>query len=153
MTYRPTIRCHQVFEEYVDELFHATYLDRNQIIRCSLFTSAHSPLFLSKLEFYKSSSSLPSPMWEPKQDLLWLERSPFISREGRDVTHVEHTGKRSYRNPFPIAKPAEKTEPTDEKRKRREGEDSPKKKPGPQREVSSRTIKTTERGGIIFKLG
>ncbi len=35
--YRPTVRYDDVFKEYIDSLFHATHLDRNQIIRAALF--------------------------------------------------------------------------------------------------------------------
>lgn len=53
--YRPTVRYSDIYKTYVDEIFHATRLDRNQIIRCALFTAAHNPLFLTLINTFKKS--------------------------------------------------------------------------------------------------
>lgn len=45
--YRPTIRCSDIYKDYINDLFHATDLDRNQIIRATLFSTVHSELFQS----------------------------------------------------------------------------------------------------------
>lgn len=63
--YRPTVRYDDAFKKYVDDVFHATNLDRNQIIRMGLFLLGHTEhgkmILTSHL---KSNSSLPSPLWE-----------------------------------------------------------------------------------------
>lgn len=60
-TYRPTVRYHSIYRTYVDSLFHATELDRNQIIRYALFTAANNPVFLALMNQYKVSDvPLPS---------------------------------------------------------------------------------------------
>ncbi|MCJ7983051.1 hypothetical protein MUB16_00530 [Priestia sp. OVL9] len=52
-TYRPTVRYHSMYRTYVDSLFQSTELDRNQIMRCALFTAAHNPVFLALMNQYK----------------------------------------------------------------------------------------------------
>lgn len=53
MTYRPTIRYPDIYKEYVESVFEATDLDRNQIIRLALFVAAHSKEYKTILEKYK----------------------------------------------------------------------------------------------------
>ena len=42
MVYRPTVRYADVFRDYIDSIFQATTLGRNQIIRGALFAAAQS---------------------------------------------------------------------------------------------------------------
>ena len=84
--YRPTVRYDDVFRDYVDSLFHATHLDRNQIIRAALFAAAHSKEFQKILKPYqKGDVPLPSPHWRAEQHRFWLEQCPTIKGEGGDV--------------------------------------------------------------------
>ncbi|WP_394557952.1 hypothetical protein [Priestia aryabhattai] len=48
--YRPTVRYNNVYRTYVNELFKATSLDRNQIFRLALFTAAYNQKFIEMLE-------------------------------------------------------------------------------------------------------
>lgn len=90
--YRPTVRYHDVFRNYVDELFQATHLDRNQIIRGALFAAAHSKEFRYLLEAHKKKDvSLPSPNWDLNDGRYWLEQCPKIEERGKDV-NVKHRG-------------------------------------------------------------
>ncbi|MEH6947703.1 hypothetical protein V7068_11650 [Bacillus sp. JJ634] len=89
--YRPTVRYDDVFKEYIDSLFHATHLDRNQIIRAALFAAAYSKEFLNLLtEHKKKDVPLPPPLWERTQHGYWMEQSPKIRRTkgGRDVNDI-----------------------------------------------------------------
>ncbi|MBU8905589.1 hypothetical protein [Desertibacillus haloalkaliphilus] len=86
MVYRPTVRYHDVFRDYVNKLFHATTLDRNQIIRAALFAAAHSNEFYKLIDGYKKSDvPLPSPIWEPLDHELWMEQCKEKGKGGRDV--------------------------------------------------------------------
>jgi hypothetical protein len=88
MVYRPTIRYDEVFKTYVDALFHATHLDRNQIIRGALFTAVHSKEYHKILKPYQRGDvPLPSPLWSLEQNNLWLQQSPKIKTGGVDVNH------------------------------------------------------------------
>lgn len=79
--YRPTVRYAPVFRDYVDSVFRATTLDRNQIIRAALFAAAYSERFYSILKQYqKKDVPLPSPPWQLEQKELWMEQTP--RREG-----------------------------------------------------------------------
>ncbi|QJX81150.1 hypothetical protein [Priestia megaterium] len=82
-TYRPTVRYHSIYRTYIDSLFHATGLDRNQIIRCALFTAANNPVFLALMNQYKVSDvPLPSSPWQPSSHRLWMEQEPNIEEKG-----------------------------------------------------------------------
>ncbi|MCM3186010.1 hypothetical protein [Priestia megaterium] len=82
-TYRPTVRYHSMYRKYVDSLFQATELDRNQIMRCALFTAAHNPVFLALMNQYKMSDvPLPSSPWQPSSHPLWMEQEPNIEEKG-----------------------------------------------------------------------
>ncbi|MDM8150067.1 hypothetical protein [Priestia megaterium] len=82
-TYRPTVRYHSIYRTYVDNLFRATELDRNQIIRCALFTAAHNPIFLALMNQYKMNDvPLPSSPWQPSSHRLWMEQEPNIEEKG-----------------------------------------------------------------------
>lgn len=84
--YRPTVRYDDVFKTYVDDLFRATHLDRNQLIRGALFAAAHSNEFRELLQpFLKKDVPLPSPQWQLCDGHFWKEQSPKIKERGKDV--------------------------------------------------------------------
>lgn len=71
--YRPTVRCDDVYKEYIDKLFTATSLDRNQIIRLALFSAPFNQLFLDQITKYKVAD-LPEPLWRETDHGLWLNQ-------------------------------------------------------------------------------
>ncbi|MGM7724387.1 hypothetical protein [Metabacillus sp. Hm71] len=84
--YRPTVRYDEAFRNYVDSLFHATHLDRNQIIRGALFAAAHSKEFADLLTIYKKPGvSLPSPVWNIRQHGYWMDQRYQPEEGGKDV--------------------------------------------------------------------
>jgi hypothetical protein len=84
--YRPTVRYAPVFRDYVDAVFHATTLDRNQIIRAALFTAAHTKEFQELMKQHKKKDvSLPHPKWGLSDNQFWLEQSPEMVKGGEDV--------------------------------------------------------------------
>jgi hypothetical protein len=90
--YRPTVRYADEYKKYVDDLFHATSLDRNQIIRAALFTAAYSQEFLNLMNINKKKDvPLPTPPWQLEQAELWMEQNP-TTREERDV-NVDSQGR------------------------------------------------------------
>lgn len=90
--YRPTVRYHDIYKEYVDNIFMATHLDRNQIIRAALFTAAHSTEFIKLMKENKRGDvPLPSPFWLMNQPELWMEQNPLIEEREVDV-NVINTG-------------------------------------------------------------
>ncbi len=99
--YRPTVRYSDIYKTYVDEIFHATRLDRNQIIRCALFTAAHNPLFLTLINtFKKSDVPLPSALWTDNHHVLWLEQDIKIEK-GRSADDFDRRKKQTS-NPIKI---------------------------------------------------
>lgn len=81
--YRPTVRYDDVYRVYVDDVFRATTLDRNQIIRLALFLLPHSEKGIEILsEYLKKDASLPSPHWTVNQRWLWTERRGKQALEG-----------------------------------------------------------------------
>jgi hypothetical protein len=64
LDYRPTVRYPSDFKKYVDDLFQATHLDRNQIFRASLFFFGNDELSKQFLEHHrKRDCKLPSPLY------------------------------------------------------------------------------------------
>jgi hypothetical protein len=91
--YRPTVRYAPVFRDYVDDVFNATHLDRNQIIRLALFVATHTKEFRDVLMDYKKKDVLlPSPSWRLSDHHYWLEQCPVIEREGRDANAIATRG-------------------------------------------------------------
>ncbi|OIJ07616.1 hypothetical protein BKP35_18180 [Anaerobacillus arseniciselenatis] len=84
MVYRPTVRYDDRFKEYVDEIFKATSLDRNQIIRLALFAAPFSPLFQHQIKKHMTST-LPQASWEVTEHGLWMEQTFLKRGEERDV--------------------------------------------------------------------
>lgn len=99
MVYRPTVRYHSTFKTYVDDLFHATHLDRNQIIRAALFAAAHSKEFQTIIHSNKKKDvPLPCPKWLLDQPELWRESNPEI-KERREDVYAHSGGKTSAKEP------------------------------------------------------
>ncbi|WLR43830.1 hypothetical protein LC087_06830 [Bacillus carboniphilus] len=89
MTYRPTVRYDERYKKYVDELFKATTLDRNQIIRLALFSAAHSNEFLNVIQQYKRVDvPLPSPSWSVTDADLWRYKSVENAKEKEEKTEL-----------------------------------------------------------------
>jgi hypothetical protein len=81
--YRPTVRYADVYRDYVNDVFHATILDRNQIIRLALFVAANSSEYNAILRQYqKDDVLLPCPKWCPNQSPLWMEQEPIGIEKG-----------------------------------------------------------------------
>jgi hypothetical protein len=96
--YRPTVRYAPVFRDYVDSIFKATTLDRNQIIRAGLFVAAHTKEFHAILKRYqKKDVPLPRPNWSLSDHELWLEQCPITVRGGEDV-NADSTRRRKTSN-------------------------------------------------------
>lgn len=88
--YRPTVRYDDIFREYVDTLFQATSLDRNQITRAALFAAAHSKEFRNLLKPYKKKDvPLPPPLWKLEQQCFWLEQRPKLKQFDVEVNDVK----------------------------------------------------------------
>ena len=84
--YRPTVRYAPEFREYVDAVFRATTLDRNQIIRAALFTAAYSKEFQDiLLKFKRKDVPLPQPPWKLTDQYYWMEQNPKEREGGKDV--------------------------------------------------------------------
>jgi hypothetical protein len=81
--YRPTVRYNDIYRTYVDGLFKATKLDRNQILRCALFAAAYNSQFLTLMKHYKKDDvPLPSPLWSHSFHKLWLEQEANKEEDG-----------------------------------------------------------------------
>lgn len=79
MEYRPTVRYDMKFKTYVEELFHATNLDRNQIMRLALYVLGHTSEGMRILEEFQKDAKTPPPLpsWELLEDWdLWLGKKP-----------------------------------------------------------------------------
>ena len=74
--YRPTVRCDDTYQEYITNIFHATHLDRAQIIRAALFIAGHTDQFKQLLQPHlKRGVSLPAPLWDLDQEDLWIQQT------------------------------------------------------------------------------
>ncbi|MGN7943203.1 hypothetical protein [Virgibacillus sp. 6R] len=146
MVYRPTVRYADEFKKYVDDLFHATTLDRNQIIRAALFSAAFSPNFESLLKKYKKADALlPLPKWNADQHGYWLDRNPPKQEGGKDVNAI-NTRTRSVKGIVETDSIIRVTKETnsigcESSITRREGE------------VSAKRTRITNQGGITIKIG
>jgi hypothetical protein len=95
LVYRPTVRYDNRFRDYVNDLFQATTLDRNQIMRLALFLLGHTKEGKEILTLHlKKNSSLPSPNWSPQHGGLWKARAIETLEGGRtsveDITIESH---------------------------------------------------------------
>lgn len=89
--WRPTVRYDEAFQAYVEELFKATTLDRNQIMRLALYSAPYSKLFLAQLNAHKRVDvALPFPTWNVFDHHYW--RGKPVADDGRggeDVNAAE----------------------------------------------------------------
>lgn len=85
MVYRPTVRYDDRFRDYVEDCFHATKLDRNQIIRLGLFLLPYSEEGANILRRH-AVGPLPSPKWEIGEHGVWLVQNLDNREGGKDVT-------------------------------------------------------------------
>lgn len=93
--YRPTVRYDAAYKSYIDDLFRATTLDRNQLIRLALFTAAHSEDYLRILNRYKKKDvSLPSPAWSADQHGYWTEQTYSAIEGSEDVNGRTDEGRK-----------------------------------------------------------
>jgi hypothetical protein len=142
--YRPTVRYDDVFKEYIDSLFHATHLDRNQIIRGALFAAAHLEEFQNLLNDYKKKDvPLPLPLWEVTQHRFWLEQCPGIEEKGgKDVNDLNERATKINKNTGAIGRRGNSTEeigrirPTERRT----------------REIPSEPFRIENKGGITIKI-
>lgn len=160
--YRPTVRYSDVYRTYVDKMFHATTLDRNQIIRCALFTAAHNPSFLKLMEQYKRSDvPLPSSLWPSDNHDLWMGQDAQFQEGGVSVDYNERERKASNVTKIPgaptngrtISKPTIST--TNNMATPAEGETSLKsnrRQPQAQRHTGAVSPKRLSNGGITIDL-
>ena len=92
MVYRPTVRYDDVYKKYVDDLFQATELDRNQIMRLGLFLLGHTEEGTQILKDH-ATTSLPSPPWSKDSKELWLAQVWLDEYKERDVKPVAKEGR------------------------------------------------------------
>jgi len=157
MVYRPTIRYADTFKEYVDELFYATNLDRNQIIRAALFSAAFSPTFEEILKQHKKKDvTLATASWSADQHWLWMEQNPTKNEERKDVNANIKVGeegekrtktkreKKQKRGTKTIIKPMENHEQTDR------ADQTIKRRV---EEIPTERIILRNQGGISIKIG
>jgi hypothetical protein len=138
--YRPTVRYSDIYKQYVDSLFHATSLDRNQIIRAALFTAAFSEEFLNIINKYKKKDvPLPSPSWQLDKTELWMEQNP-TRREEWDVNVDSRGATKTKKNPGAFER-----ERGEKQQHRRLGQT-----PGREREISTKRFQQT--GGIVIRI-
>ena len=161
MVYRPTVRYADVFKTYVDELFKATTLDRNQIIRAALFSSVFSREFQQIIKSYKKKDvPLPSPLWSLEHHELWLEQNP-TTKGGKDVnvivsqTEKDRSEKQTIRGKEEVSErgktqqsEGEKVWNQNERRREKEKAFKPRTQQGPTRKIHS-----SDQGGIVIRIG
>lgn len=157
--YRPTVRYSDVYRTYVDDLFKATNLDRNKIIRCALFTAARNPDFLKIMNHYqKKDVPLPSPLWRCHDDYLWMEQdveyprgaySDIDERERTNASSVKILGTSEYSRtlPKPIVKPKKESVARNETSER-----SRRLRPAERRTRTLPTVQFSNTGGIKIDL-
>ncbi|MGX2958064.1 hypothetical protein JNUCC23_02075 [Peribacillus sp. JNUCC 23] len=81
MVYRPTVRYTDVYKDYVEEVFKATDLDRNQIFRLALFTAVHSKEYKTILKKHLAADvPLPHPHWGLDEEDYWKDQN-YIKKE------------------------------------------------------------------------
>src|SRR4051812_28620525 len=72
--YRPTIRYPEMTKNFIEGIFQATELDRNQIIKLALHVAAHSQEFKVILRKHQNADvPLPSPGWRRDDHDFWKD--------------------------------------------------------------------------------
>lgn len=93
MVYRPTVRYPDVYKDYIENLYKATELDRNQLMRLALFVAAHSEQYQSILKKHQLDDvPLPCPGWTLEEEGCWQEQYYRKKTEQRDLKFVEQGG-------------------------------------------------------------
>jgi hypothetical protein len=96
LDYRPTVRYPSNFKTYVDYLFQATHLDRNQIFRASLFFFGNDELSKRFLEYHRKTDwKLPSPLYmnHPNHEFYMnFHQNIDLTIGGRDVNQPFEVG-------------------------------------------------------------
>lgn len=93
MTYRPTVRYPDIYKEYVESVFKATTLDRNQIIRLALFVAAHSNEYKAILEKHKIPDvPLPQPYWGRLEHEAWQDQSYTKKKPAQTIKVIDQGG-------------------------------------------------------------
>jgi hypothetical protein len=86
MVYRPTDRYPNLYKEYVEEVFKTTVIDRNHILRLTLFITAHSPEYNAILSKHKTGDvSLPHPGWEMDEERAWKDQNYIKKQKTPDL--------------------------------------------------------------------
>ena len=76
MVYRPTVRYPDMYKDYIEDLFKATELDRNQLIRLALFVAAHSDQYKAILKKHQRNDiPLPCPGWSIHEERCWKDQN------------------------------------------------------------------------------
>ncbi|AST93271.1 hypothetical protein BC6307_19410 [Sutcliffiella cohnii] len=84
------MRYDEAFQSYVEELFKATTLDRNQIMRLALYSAPYSKLFLAQLNAHKRVDvALPFPTWNVFDHHYWRGKPVADDGRGGDVNAAE----------------------------------------------------------------
>jgi hypothetical protein len=100
--WRLPVRCDDRYRDYANGMFHATYLDRNQIIRAMMFSAPFNEVFHAHMKKYlKADTSPPFPLWKPSDHGLWMEQTYPIEKEGGGVNVESRTRKETRIAPEP----------------------------------------------------
>lgn len=93
--YRPTLRCSDLYKEFVNDLYQTTTLDKNQIMRLLMFTGAHSQEFKNIIKSYLKGDVTPSPPpWRLDQSTVWTDQTAKTKERGSDVSVLTRQGYR-----------------------------------------------------------
>ena len=93
MVYRPTVRYPDVYKSYIENVFKATTLDRNQIIRLALFVAAYSGEYKTILKKHKIDDvPLPYPDWKLDEEECWKEQNYSIKQNVTPIPIIEQGG-------------------------------------------------------------
>lgn len=93
MVYRPTVRYDDRFREYIEELFQATDLDRNQLFRAALLflgSEGEGKTFLTS--HLREGALLPPPLSERYPEYGLWECSEAVRLEGGGTSHMNEGG-------------------------------------------------------------
>lgn len=90
--YRPTVRMDDTFQKYIEAAFHASTLDRNQIVRLMLFTAPLSAVYVGMLrEWLHPGIDAPAPIWTRRDTDLWRQQTWENAERSGDVHDLHGT--------------------------------------------------------------
>jgi hypothetical protein len=93
MVYRPTVRYPDIYKNYIEDVYKATELDRNQIIRLALFVAAHSKEYTSILQKHQSADvPLPRPDWRLDEEGCWKDQHYSKKQDPAPIKLIEKGG-------------------------------------------------------------